>query len=635
MGIMLPAYNIFILQPSMLKALIKTTEQDAIRAARHIIRELTPQQPHHLDRPLSRAEEEAIQQLKTDFGLLKVRVFNPQGKIIYSTSIEEIGTVNDNDYFHQKVANGHTLTKVVQKSEASLDGPAVTLDVVETYIPIMAAGSFSGALELYYDITQSKMILQEDIDHSSIFLLMVTAVFLALLSFIGFKGKVTFAKQAAAEQEIRQLAYFDKLTGLPNRTLFQDRLNQALYRARRDNAQIALLYFDLDRFKEINDSLGHQIGDLLLERVAQRLQTLVRHSDTLARIGGDEFVLLLTSLENEHDAVVVADKILAVFISPFELNAQQVFSSPSIGIAIFPDDGQDAETLQKHADIAMYAAKDNGRNAFAFFSAEMTNEALDRRKMGEALRNALKNNELFLVYQPQLNLETGTLVGVEALLRWRHPDKGLISPAQFIPLAEETGLINSIGEWVLRCACQQNKAWQEAGYPSFRVGVNLSAHQMKKPELVNRVDQILEETGLDPCWLELEITESLIMENAAKNNQTLGEFKSRGIHLAIDDFGTGYSSLSYLKNFKVDRIKIDRSFVGQLPKDLDDSAIVETILAMAKALQLEVVAEGVETQEQLDFLKARNCHSVQGFYLGRPMPAEALAEQMMGWGRVS
>ncbi len=435
---------------------------------------------------------------------------------------------------------------------------------------------------------------------------------------------IDISDRKRAEMDMRRMAYSDSITGLANRSLLLNRVERDLAAARREGHPLALLFMDIDRFKDINDTYGHAVGDQLLQMVAERLKPMVRQVDTLARFGGDEFILLLANLKNQRDAVVVAEKISDLMKTPFHLQDREVVVSFSIGIAMFPEDGGQPETLLKHADMAMYAAKQEGRSTFHFFSAEMNRRAQQRHDLEVSLRQALTNDELFLVYQPQYDLGLGRMTGVEALLRWRHPEKGLIPPTHFIPLAEETGLIRAIGRWVLRNACAQNARWQQAGYPALRMGVNLSGIQFRQDDLLEVVDQALKETGLGPQSLELELTESVLMESAEKNIGTLAELKRRGIHLAIDDFGTGYSSLSYLKHFPVDRIKIDQSFVRDLPGDPDDAAIVETIIGMARSLNLKVVAEGVESSDQLEFLQQRNCLEMQGFYFARPMSTEAL-----------
>ena len=432
---------------------------------------------------------------------------------------------------------------------------------------------------------------------------------------------IDVTERKEAEREIQKLAYYDTLTGLPNRTLFLDRLRQALAQARREERKVGVLFLDLDRFKSINDSLGHAAGDMLLKYVARRLQGCVRQSDTVARLGGDEFVVILPGVHTESDLTGFAKKILEALSKPVRLGEKKFFTTASIGISVYPDDAETVETLIRNADIAMYASKDRGKNTYQFFSSEMNAIVVEKLGLETRLRMALKRDEFFLTYQPQMNLATGRITGMEALLRWKHPDAGTLSPATFIRVAEETGLILPIGEWVLHCACAQAKQWQDAGFPKLRIGVNISSRQFNQPDFIDIVDRILHETGFDPKYLELELTESIVMENVPDTIMTLTDLKVRGIHLAIDDFGTGYSSLSYLKHFPFDRIKIAQEFVRDISIDPEDAAIVEAITGMANSLGLDVIAEGVERKDQLDFLRARHCKEMQGFYFARPMSA--------------
>ncbi|HKJ65321.1 MAG TPA: EAL domain-containing protein [Desulfopila sp.] len=423
-------------------------------------------------------------------------------------------------------------------------------------------------------------------------------------------------------------ANYDELTGLPNRDLFHDRLKQTIVKANRDGGMGALMFLDLDRFKEVNDTMGHSRGDLLLSAVARRLLDSVRKSETVARLGGDEFVILLTDVKNDQDAVTVANKIRKNMSEPFDVDGHEVFSSTSIGIVLYPRHGNDSHTLLRNADLAMYSAKARGRNAFAFFNEEMNQKAQERRSMESCLRSALIEKEFFLVYQPQIERSTGKMVGAEALLRWHHPQKGLIPPDQFIPIAEESGLIGPIGEWVLRNARTQAQLWQQAGKPPLRVAVNISGHQFLKPDIVDTIEGILAETGLNPSLLDLELTESILMEVADSMIEPLIDLKMRGVQLSIDDFGTGYSSLSYLKHFPINRIKIDRSFVRDITNVRDNAVIVEAIIAMARSLSLTVVGEGVETEEELDYLAALGCDEIQGYYFSKPVAPEDLFQSL-------
>lgn len=429
----------------------------------------------------------------------------------------------------------------------------------------------------------------------------------------------------AAKVQLDHLVHHDVLTGLPNRILLQDRLIQAMESACRQGRQLAVMFMDLDQFKHINDSLGHAIGDKLLQSVAQRLMGCVRHSDTISRQGGDEFVVLLPYIENPESAGVCAQKMLATLALPHRIDQHELHISVSIGISIYPNDGQDAETQIKNADIAMYQAKENGRNNYKFFEQDMNARAVQRQSVEVSLRRALERQEFVLHYQPKINLQSGAIVGVEALIRWQHPEQGLLLPAQFVSIAEDCGLILPIGRWVLREACLQARSWQQAGLPPIIVAVNISALEFRDKDFLENIRAVIEKTGLEPRYLELELTESVLMQDAASTDSMLHALANFGVKLAIDDFGTGYSSLSYLKLFPINTLKIDQSFVNQMCSNLDDAAIVSAVTSMGKSLKLCVIAEGVESSEQSAFLLAQHCDEGQGYYFGRPMVAEALA----------
>jgi diguanylate cyclase (GGDEF)-like protein len=426
-----------------------------------------------------------------------------------------------------------------------------------------------------------------------------------------------------AESEIQQLISYDSLTSLPNRNLLHDRLTLTIAQAHRDHHLVGILYLDLDRFKGINETLGHRVGDMLLQKIAGRLKGCIRESDTLARLGGDEFVVVLAGSADVESISATAKKFLAIICEPFFIDSHEIYTTASIGISVYPMDGEDSHSLLKHADLAMYQAKEYNANSFQFFSDEMNTRALHRMKLEITMRKAVEREEFFLLYQPQINANTGQVTGIEALLRWQHPELGVVAPDKFIYLAEETGFIVPIGEWVLQTACKQNKTWQDKGLPPVRIAVNLSARQFAQRGLDETIANILLESGLDPSWLELEITESTIMKNAENNISILTRLNEMGIDLAIDDFGTGYSSLSYLKHFPISRLKIDRSFVKDITTNPDDASIAEIIITMAKTLKLSVIAEGVETRAQVDFLAFHNCDEMQGYFFSKPVhPAE-------------
>ena len=431
-------------------------------------------------------------------------------------------------------------------------------------------------------------------------------------------------RESAARSEY--LAYNDSLTKLPNRSMFSKLLNQAICLAERDRKQLAVLFVDLDRFKNVNDTLGHEAGDMLLQEMAARLKSCVRASDSVARLGGDEFVLMVPSLNGTQQLVTVARNILAAVARPFTLRGHDFHVTASVGISVYPIDGDDERALMKNADIAMYQAKEEGKNTFSFYSAELNTHSMERLVFESSLQRALEAQQLQVHYQPKVDCQTGRMTGVEALLRWNHPDLGPVPPAKFIPVAEETGLIVAMGCWVLRTACLQHVAWREMGHPPLRVAVNLSARQFYDDDLLSDVRSILVETRMNPAFLELEITESMLMRNVEKAREVLVAFKTMGIRLSLDDFGTGYSSLSNLKRFPIDTIKVDRSFIRELAASEEDRAITDAVIAMGKTLNMTIVAEGVETQGQIDFLKAHDCDECQGFYFSKAVPSAAIAE---------
>jgi len=436
------------------------------------------------------------------------------------------------------------------------------------------------------------------------------------------------SERKVAEEKIRLLAYYDTLTGLPNRGMFLERLQHTLAQAQRDHEKVNLVFLDLDNFKDVNDTQGHDVGDQLLRSVAERLTACMRDSDVLARLGGDEFVVVCPSVATQESIAAVVQRIQAIFTDPFEVGGRQIYTSASIGIAVYPDDSLDASSLFRCADTAMYQAKNEGRAQFRFFSPELNQKIMQRVALENSLRQGLEKEEFFLHYQPLWDLKSSKMVGAEVLLRWQSSDYGLMLPSTFISLLEDSGLINSVGEWVLRSACIQVRDWTRSDNRELKVAVNISGKQMKHPKFLEMLTAIIHETGVDPRNLELEFTESVIMDNVENTIEIFRRLKEMGIQLSIDDFGTGYSSLNYLKHFPVDRIKIDRSFVADVNHNDSDAAIIEAIVSMAQSLSLRVVAEGVENSDQLHSLTKLGCDEVQGFYLAMPMHAEALAENL-------
>ncbi|MGA7514544.1 MAG: EAL domain-containing protein, partial [Candidatus Sulfotelmatobacter sp.] len=448
----------------------------------------------------------------------------------------------------------------------------------------------------------------------------------AKTQFVAIKQDITERK--AAEKRVQFLAYYDALTGLPNRSLLQDRLAGAIASARRRNEKVALLFLDLDRFKNVNDSLGHTAGDLLLQEVAERLRRFGREQDTVARLGGDEFLIILNSVKDISDAAVAADRLVKSLTAGFVIQDHPLTISCSLGISIFPEHGADGETLIKNADAAMYCAKEKGRNNFQFFTKNMNAQVVERLTLENSLRLALDRKELFLVYQPQMDIGSGKITGLEALLRWQHPELGLVPPDKFIRIAENSGLIRPIGEWVLRTACSQARQWQDEGLDAVSVAVNVSAVQFRQEDFCEVIRRVLRETRLAPRYLELELTEGLLLANADVMLSVIEELNAMGLTLAIDDFGTGYSNFGYLKQFRVSKLKIDRSFVRDVAVNPDDAAITTAIISMARSLNLKVIAEGVEDEAQMSFLRAHQCDEIQGYYFSKPLAVDKVADKL-------
>ncbi len=496
-----------------------------------------------------------------------------------------------------KEAAGRTMAEVVKMSDlpsGENDGAQRTLirrdgtelPIEETVAPIYdREGLPSGAVFVFRDVSAARAMLM----------------------------KVTHSNQ------------HDFLTGLPNRALLNDRLNQAIVLAQRNQNRVGILFLDLDGFKHINDSLGHSVGDRLLQSTAKRLLSCARASDTVSRQGGDEFVVLLSEMKLTEDAAITASRMLTAVAAPHSIEEHELHVTTSIGVSVYPDDGLDAETLIKNADTAMYQAKENGRQSYQFFQAVMNARAVKRQSIEEGLRRALNRNEFTLHYQPKVDFKTGAITGAEALLRWQHPTLGAVSPAQFIPVAEACGLIRPIGNWVLRRACEQAQAWAARGLPIATIAVNVSAMEFRDDNFLKGLFAILNETGLDPTTLELELTESVLMQHADSSAVILQTLRSRGVRVAIDDFGTGYSSLSYLRKFPIDALKIDQSFVREIAH-AEDASIVTAVIKMAQSLKLRVVAEGVETLEQLTFLHEHECDEAQGYYFSRPVLPQQFAK---------
>jgi diguanylate cyclase (GGDEF)-like protein/PAS domain S-box-containing protein len=537
-----------------------------------------------------------------------------------SRSVEDIIGKTDFDFFDE------TLSRVYREAELqimSTGKPMIDRVVQHSWpngrrtwalnvaFPIQdGAGRIAGIWGTNKDITAAKLMEQE-------------------LAAETQRANEMTAQATAHAKHIEFLAYHDGLTGLPNRSLFSRLLNQSINEARRFNRELAVAYLDLDRFKHINDTLGHEAGDQLLKEVAARLKTCMRDSDTISRLGGDEFVVLLPELGDGQCAATAAQKILSAMAVPFTLIGHEFRVTTSIGISVYPQDGLDEQTLTKNADIAMYQAKEQGKNRFQFYSDTLNAQSLERLTLESSLRHALEHNDFRLHYQAKRDLGNGRITGVEALLRWEHPDLGTVAPMQFIPVAEEMGLIVPIGRWVMRTACAQNVAWQKQGLPPVSIAVNLTQRQFSDDHLLRDVKAVLKATGMAPQLLELEINERMLIHDVENTLRILTGLKSLGVRIAIDEFGTGYSSLATLQRFPLDTIKIDRSFIRDVTSTTQDADLANAIIAMGKSLSLTVVAQGVETREQVDFLNAHACDELQGFYFKKPLPADQFTELLM------
>jgi diguanylate cyclase (GGDEF)-like protein len=436
-----------------------------------------------------------------------------------------------------------------------------------------------------------------------------------------------------AEEKLSYLAYHDSLTNLPNRSFFHHALDQILELNKRNPQRVVVMFIDLDRFKQVNESFSHEMGDIILQSVAERLRECLRIGDVLARLGGDEFGLIVLDIIEAKDIELLSEKILDKLVTPFIINREKIFLSASIGISLSPENGETAQDLMKNADIALYQAKALGKNNFQFSNAALQSFLLEQVKLGMDLRSALEKSEFELYYQPKIELKSGRVIGLEALLRWNHPNKTLTMPSKFIPISEENGLIVPIGDWVLKAACRQSKTWLERGFPPISVAINVSARQFQKGDIIQDIINIIQALKLDPKYIEIEITEGVLMQDIAKSIVSLHKLKTFGVTIAIDDFGTGYSSFNYLKRFDVDKIKIDQSFINGLATSNNDAAIVKAIISMAHSLGIKVVAEGVETQDQLNFLKIHLCDEIQGYYFGQPLPSDQI-ESFLRQGKI-
>ncbi len=557
---------------------------------------------------------------------VKVKIYQPDGRTLFSTEVAQIGKNYSNNPGFIAASKGLVVTEFSSRDKFSaFHGEIMNRNLLSSYVALRRSDTapIEGVMEIYTDVTD----LVANIKKQE---LLVTATVIGVLTtlYIILFFIVRHADRVIKRQydQIRHQANHDGLTGLPNRILLQEILAHAMASTLRTETLLAVMFLDLDGFKNINDTLGHEYGDALLRKIAQRLTTVLRQDDLVARPGGDEFIILVHNVAAVQSIAHIAETILAAVSETVIADGHEMHVTASIGITVFPLDDTEISHLLRDADIAMYHAKDAGKNNFQFYTAEMNTLTRERSEIENGLRHALERNELVLHYQPQVDIRSGKVFAVEALLRWEHPEKGLIPPGKFIPIAEESHLIISIGEWVLRAACKQSKAWQDAGLPHVRMAVNLSARQFRQPQLVAVVAKAMEDAGLalHSDNLELEVTESMIMKNLGETIATLNKLHEMGVSLSVDDFGTGHSSLAHLKRFPIHTLKIDKSFVDDIATDPDSAVIAATIIALGHNLKLNVIAEGVETAEQLAVLREMKCDEMQGYYFSRPIPAEEL-----------
>ena len=563
-----------------------------------------------------------------------MKIYNLSGLTVYSTDPRQIGQDNPNPGF-LRARDGYTASNLTYRERIdSWEGELAERHILATYVPVHVydAAPVEAVVEVYSDVTElvARMERGQWTILAAVFGAM-TLVYGVVQLMLARYQRLLHEKErerAAQEERIRYQAYHDALTGLPNRASFTEHLEEAMRRAKRAGWPLALVFLDLDLFKRVNDSLGHDAGDRLLRVAAERIRRAVREADMLFRMGGDEFTVLLEDVRGPEEAAMVAGRVLEAIAEPLQLQHHEISVTASIGIALYPRDDVLGERLVKAADTAMYRAKELGRNRYAFFAREM-NERVESQIMIEAaLRRALKNEEFVLHFQPRVSAATGRATGAEALLRWKHPEWGLVEPARFVPLLEETGLIVPVGAWVLAEACRQAKTWQAAGLSGMRVSVNLSSRQFRSEALFEAVSEALRSSNLSPQSLELELTESLLVENVDHAMGVMGKLKAIGTAISIDDFGTGYSSLGYLKRFPIDSLKIDKSFVRDIATSPKDAAIVKAISALARSLGIGLIAEGVEEPWQVDFLRARHCTEMQGYLFSRPLAPELLVEAL-------
>jgi diguanylate cyclase (GGDEF)-like protein len=576
--------------------------------------------------------QEVLSKMK-NLNVAKVKIYNLDGMTVFSTDVNQMGSDKSNNPGFLAARAGEVISEITFRNEFyAFEDVIVDRNLLATYIPLRQNQNepVEAVFELYSDVTElvNKIETTQYQIVSGVFVALAT---LYLFLYVIVKRADNIIKRHEEvrllhEREMRHQAYHDSLTGLPNKSKFSEQLRESINRSIRSGQQFALMFVDLDRFKIINDSMGHDAGDQLIRIAGERLSSLTREKDILFRWGGDEFTIILENIDNLDNVSTITERIIKGMSSPISIARQELVITTSIGIAVYPSDSDSAEALIKNADAAMYHAKGSGRNRYEFYTPEMNARAKERLELESGLQKALQNEEFILHYQPKYGTSTQKLVGVEALLRWQHPSYGLVMPDRFIPTLEENGLINSVGEWVLRNACAQNKMWQEQGFAPVTVSVNISAVQFRSPQLIDTVARVLDETQLESRYLELELTESMFISNTEAAINTMYRLKDLGVSLSIDDFGSGYSSLSYLKRFPVDYLKIDRSFIKDIENSNKDAAITNAITVLAHSLNMKIVAEGVESQGQLDYLKSQGCQELQGFLFSRPISAQEVSE---------
>jgi len=568
-----------------------------------------------------------------ELNVVKVKIYNLDGLTVFSTDPKQIGEDKSGNAGFITARGGKTASDITFRHQFdAFESVIVDRNLISSYVPIRdeKTATIVGVFELYSDVTELVTLIDTTQRKvvAGVFLTL-TLLYIFLFMIVRRADRIIKAQEQhrqVNETKVRHQAYHDSLTGLPNRASFAAQMQDALARAQNSGHMVGLMFLDIDQFKCINDSLGHSVGDDLLKVTAKRLKSLVRETDVVYRMGGDEFTVILENLHSSDDCALTAKRINESISKPVKMDAHEISATVSIGISLYPKDATDVETLVRNADAAMYRAKEAGRNCYQFYTASLNAKMSERFKLAAGMRQALNKGEFLLYYQPKVSAKSGEIIGHEALLRWKHPELGILTPDKFLSVLEESGLIITVGEWVLRTACQQAKDWQSAGFRHIPVSVNIASRQFTSGTLQDIVRQVLKETGLEPKYLELELTERLLIDNADAAIKVLDELKKIGVLISIDDFGTGYSSLNYLKRFPIDILKIDKSFIRDMVTREKDAAIASAIISLAHNLKLGLIAEGVENMNQVEFLQSRGCDEVQGFLFSRPLPPDEFSK---------